>query len=160
MRKLVKRLNARVCDNVSNGKFITLFIARYNMLTGHLTYVNAGHLPPIVYNAKHDKMIELEQGCIGLGMLDEIPGIEVGSMLLGKGTRLIAFTDGLVEINEGQHVHSSTEKLKEILRTSAGIDEAITRVQALADEHLEKGLAFDDVSVLGMEVTKGGLLSW
>ncbi len=159
MKKLIRRLNDRVCQNTSSGKFITAFIARYNVLTGVMTYVNAGHLPPIVYSEKSGRVVELEQGCIGLGMLDTIPGIEVGKIIVHRGTRLVAFTDGLVEVDEGNLVQSSTEKIKTIMSTTPNIISAMNKISQMAEQNRQDGLTFDDVSVLGIQFLKNGLLS-
>ena len=48
--QLIEKLNERVFDTAKGEKFITLFIARYNVVTRTLEYVNAGHNPPIFYN--------------------------------------------------------------------------------------------------------------
>lgn len=159
MRQLVKELNQKVNQNSANDKFITLFIARYNMITGTLSYVNAGHLPPIVYDKSANEMTQLERGCIGLGMLDEIPGIDVGHIAIHRGTRIIAFTDGLVEIDEGHRVKSSMERIKNTLRTTSDITETMDEIKKIVEQDRAGGLTFDDVSVLGVEFVKRGLLS-
>lgn len=157
--KLVKELNQRICHNVaSNDKFITFFVGRYNMLTGVLSYVNAGHLAPIVYNAKSDSISELHDGCIALGMLDCIPTIEVGDVHMSKGTRLITFTDGLVELDEGSFVSRSLDKVKKIMYETDSITETMDKISAMADDNQRNGRVFDDVSVLGIEFVKNGLL--
>src|ERR1043165_8756129 len=45
---LVRELNTKVMANAKGEKFITLFIAKYNMVTRTLTYVNAAHNPPLL----------------------------------------------------------------------------------------------------------------
>jgi sigma-B regulation protein RsbU (phosphoserine phosphatase) len=158
LKKLTAELNRRVGQNTTFDKFITLFIGRYNTVTGRLSYINAGHLPPILWNAKKDEMVELERGCIGLGMLDDIPGLEVGRVKVSKGSKLIAFTDGLVEVDQGNRVQSSFEQLKKILRESTDIENTMEEIQKLVMQNKEEGLIFDDVSVLGIEFTKNSLL--
>ncbi len=160
MRRLIRQLNARICQNTSNGKFITAFIARYNVLTGVLTYVNAGHLPPIVYSERHEKTYELERGCIGLGMLDTIPGIEVGKIAIQRNSRLVAFTDGLVEVDEGNLVQTSMDTIKNILASTPNIISAMEQIGVMSDQNREKGLTFDDVSVLGVQFVRNGLMSF
>ncbi|MCT4644461.1 MAG: SpoIIE family protein phosphatase, partial [Carboxylicivirga sp.] len=73
LKKLLHQLNTRVNESANNEKFITLFIGRYNLITRRLSYVNAGHLPPLLYDARKHQLVHLENGCIGLGMLDVIP---------------------------------------------------------------------------------------
>ena len=43
----------------------------------------------------------LEKGCIGLGMLDEIPSIEVGQIELKPNSTFILYTDGVIELENG-----------------------------------------------------------
>jgi sigma-B regulation protein RsbU (phosphoserine phosphatase) len=38
-----------VIRNTQGEKFITLFLAKYNQKTRKLSYINAGHNPPILY---------------------------------------------------------------------------------------------------------------
>ncbi|MBP5364691.1 MAG: SpoIIE family protein phosphatase [Bacteroidales bacterium] len=159
LKKLVSELNKRVSQNTKNDKFITMFLARYNMVTGRLSYVNAGHLPPIVYNRERDQMIELERGCIGIGMLEEIPGLEVGHIRIHKGTRIIAFTDGLVEIDEGTRIRSSVERLKYFLRSTDNIADTMDKIKTMVHHYRDEGFIFDDVSVLGLEFVKKSLLT-
>lgn len=158
LKKLTAELNKRVSQNTTYDKFITLFIGRYNTITGKLSYINAGHLPPIVWNEKKKEMIELERGCIGLGMLDTIPGLEVGTVKISKGSKLIAFTDGLVEIDEGNRVQSSFDQLKKILRETSSIDETMEQIKDMVTQNKDEGLIFDDVSVLGIEFIKKSFL--
>ncbi len=156
LKELVMELNRRVCQNTKGEKFITLFIGRYDCLTGHMTYVNAGHLPPLLNRRGH--VCELLSGSIGLGMLDELPGIDEGEMRLHKGDLLVAYTDGLVEIEEAAGIGSNAEKLLEIMKKGAGIDLTMKEICELAEDTISKGKAFDDTSVMAIEITKDRIL--
>jgi phosphoserine phosphatase RsbU/P len=45
---LVTRLNVQVCRHAPGTRFITLLYAVFDPATGELTYVNAGHMPPLL----------------------------------------------------------------------------------------------------------------
>ncbi len=156
--KLVRELNERICHSTaSTDKFITAFIGRYNILSGRLEYINAGHLAPIV-NFHHDNsIVELQDGCIALGMLDYIPVIEVNNIRLRKGSRLVAFTDGLVELDDGSAVNRSVEDIKKILCKTEHIDQTMSAIADLIDDNIASNRVFDDVSVLGIEFVKKGI---
>lgn len=156
LKEIVIELNKRVCQNTKGEKFITLFIGRYNSLTGHLTYVNAGHLPPLLNRQGH--VTELVSGSIGLGMLDDLPGVDVGKVRMHKGDILVTYTDGLVEIEEQTGVGSNAEKLMAIMKKDMGMDETMDEICALAEDTIKKGKAFDDTSVLAVEFTKDRIL--
>lgn len=152
LRNLVQDLNRRVCQNTNGEKFITLFVGRYNCLTGHLHYVNAGHLPPMWRHG--DNVTYLEDGCIGLGMLDDLMGVEVGCAKMSKGDLIVTYTDGLIEVDEVTHVGSNEDKVIEILKKGESIDQTMAEIGKLADDTLNAGRAFDDTSVLTVEITK------
>ena len=48
LNEIVTDLNRLVNENAKGEKFVTLFIAKYNYITRFLTYINAGHNPPIL----------------------------------------------------------------------------------------------------------------
>jgi len=70
---LIGILNSRLYANARGEKFITLFLAKYNTRTRVLEYINAGHNPPIFYEVNSKELAYLSKGCVGLGMIDEIP---------------------------------------------------------------------------------------
>ncbi len=159
LEKLVRELNQMICRNVaSNDKFITCFIGRYNLITGRLSYVNAGHLAPIVHDIYTNEISELQEGCIALGMLDFIPTIEVGGKIISKGTRLVAFTDGLVELDQGEFVSRSIDDIKHLMYETYGIDELMDHISTMATENMVREKVFDDVSVLGIEFLRKGIM--
>ena len=45
---LITRLNVQVCRHAPGTRFITLFYAVFDPRTGSLTYVSAGHMPPLL----------------------------------------------------------------------------------------------------------------
>ncbi len=93
---LLEELNKKVMRNAKGEKFITFFIAHYNAYNRKMQYVNAGHNHPFILNGR--KVMMLDKGCIGLGMLDEIPTIEVGNIQLEPNSTFVLYTDGLIEL--------------------------------------------------------------
>ena len=93
---LLEELNKKVMRSAKGEKFITFFIAHYNAYNRKMQYVNAGHNHPFILNGR--KVMMLDKGCIGLGMLDEIPTIEVGNIQLEPNSTFILYTDGLIEL--------------------------------------------------------------
>lgn len=151
LRKLVHQLNRRVNESANSEKFITMFIGKYNVLTRRLTYVNAGHLPPLLFEPKKGHMISLDKGCIGLGMLDVIPVIEVGKVFISKHSKLLAFTDGLVELERGNKITSGMMSVEKIISNQKNMDQNIDEIKSFISKHVNMQSIFDDISVIGME---------
>lgn len=157
---LIHELNKRVSRNASiSDKFITFFVGRYSLLSGRLEYVNAGHLAPILFDTRTNSLRELQEGCIGLGMLDFIPTIEVGSIKIRKGSRLVAFTDGLVEVEKSDNtVSRSLDDVQDAIRSTTDIDDTMAELAKLAEIHQQRKMVFDDVSILGIQFLKNAIV--
>jgi len=113
---LVKELNTKVMQNAKGEKFITLFIARYNIVTRILTYINAGHNPPLL--ATENSVTLLRVGCTGLGMFDELNKVKEGVISIDPGSVILCYTDGVVEIENENEEEFGISSLKNTLRTN------------------------------------------
>ncbi len=116
---LLVELNQKVINSANREKYITLFIAKYNMRTRRLNYINAGHVPPMVLSK--GKIRELTNGSTVLGMFDEIPSIEEGNLSVDPGSFLLCFTDGVVEVENNEQVPIGVERLREIVIRNGGL---------------------------------------
>jgi len=113
MASLMEELNKKVMDTAKGEKFITFFIAHYDANSRHMSYVNAGHNHPFLTNGKHVQ--DLDQGTIGLGMLDELPFINVGETDLKPNTTLVLYTDGVVELENQAEEFFGAERLVKLV---------------------------------------------
>ena len=145
------RLNKSVMNSAEGEKFITLFIARYNYQTRKLTYVNAGHNPPFLYEFGSKKLSQLDSGCVGMGMLDELPFINEASLTLDKPSKLFCYTDGLVEVIQDSGVEFGTEDLEKELCNPDSLEDNIATI--IENQKIMEGSAaiFDDISIIGAE---------
>jgi phosphoserine phosphatase RsbU/P len=124
------RINATVCQNVTAGKYITFFMAQLNPETGRLTYVNAGHNPPLLLHAD-GRAETLTEGGMVLGLFESVPYGE-GTAQLGRGDVLVVYSDGVTETFDASGDEFGEQRLSEIVvqerrGTAAAIQDAILR---------------------------------
>jgi sigma-B regulation protein RsbU (phosphoserine phosphatase) len=134
-------------------KFITLFIGKYIVSRKELQYINAGHNPPLLYEENKKQLSMLTKGCVGMGMLDKIPTIEMGVVTMQEPTKMFCYTDGLVELLDESGIEFGTEKIEGHITNIHPIHENINDI---IESHniLEGNTAiFDDISILGIEFT-------
>jgi sigma-B regulation protein RsbU (phosphoserine phosphatase) len=117
---LVRELNTKVMASAKGEKFITLFIAKYNLVTHTLTYVNAAHNPPLLSTG--NSISALKIGCTGLGMFDEITKIKEGIVNITPGTTIVCYTDGLVELENDNSEDFGMDSLRDIIKNNPGLD--------------------------------------
>ena len=92
---LVTRLNRIITSNCPSNRFITFFIGVLDPKTGNLTYVNAGHNPPLVAHA--DGSVEKLEGTgLILGILP-VATYAQKTCNLAPGDAVLLFSDGVTE---------------------------------------------------------------
>ncbi|HEY4785990.1 MAG TPA: SpoIIE family protein phosphatase [Bacteroidales bacterium] len=149
---LVERLNERVMSSANCEKFITMFVGRYNFKSHELEYINAGHNPPLLYEVETDSLTMLKSGCVGLGMLDFIPYTVKGHCYISGNTKILCYTDGLVELVEEDKVNLATKLLEEQLSNEDSIKDNIEQIKQ--ELRIEEGNTsiFDDITMLGIQL--------
>jgi len=148
---LIEKLNERVLHSANGEKFITLFVGRFNHKTRELQYINAGHNHPMMYQKNKKELSFLSKGCVGIGMIDEIPIIRKGSVTIEEPAKIICYTDGLVELIDGKQVSFGTKEIEDCIMNAHNIDDNIEAI--IKKQGIFEGSAaiFDDISILGIE---------
>lgn len=148
LKELVNTLNQKVLENSNGDRFITFFIGVYNVNTRTLKYINCGHNPPILNFG--NKSIELEKGCPGLGMLDEIPLINIGEIEITPNSKLLCYTDGLTEVENEQDEEYGTARVIDIVENwEDGTMDALNKNLLLNLNLFKKNKPFiDDIALL------------
>jgi len=108
--ELVGKMNEYACTNSQEGRrFTTAFIAEYDPQARTLTYVNAGHNPPIVRRV-NGGMERLESGGIPIGIL-ETPAYTSATVTLQPGDYVVMFSDGVVEAENARNEEYGEDRL-------------------------------------------------
>lgn len=119
LTELVRELNNKVMLSAKGEKFITFFIGKYNIQTRTLTYINAGHNPPILVNGKTVSLLRI--GCTGLGMFDELFSVKEGLVPVKPDSLLFCYTDGVVETENEQEEYYGVQRLSSLLKKNQHI---------------------------------------
>lgn len=144
---LIRELNKKVMANAKGEKFITFFIAKYNMKSRTLHYVNAGHNPPILVNGTNT--MQLRMGCTGLGMLDDIISIKEGLVHVNPRDLVICYTDGVVELEDENGEEFGIKMLNDLLLnfSSIGMSDLNKRILHELTAHKGKMPYVDDIAL-------------
>jgi sigma-B regulation protein RsbU (phosphoserine phosphatase) len=88
-------LNRHLFQSTQPEKYATLFLGFYDDIHHHLTYSNAGHLPPIIL-ARDGSVRRLDRGGTVVGLFPD-RDYEEETVELYSGDIFIAFSDGITE---------------------------------------------------------------
>jgi sigma-B regulation protein RsbU (phosphoserine phosphatase) len=97
LETLIHQLNFTLFDITKGERFITFFIGEYDLATGTLRYVNAGHNPPFLCRESTGVAEALEAGTTILGAFEALPFLEIGYRDDLQQYTIHLFTDGLTE---------------------------------------------------------------
>ena len=158
----VHGLNAALFRVTRGDKFVTLIVGEYDPQQRVLTYVNAGHNPPLFAGGCSGPVEELRAGCTFLGAFERLPRVDVGRRRVdGEGGMLLCYTDGVTELadpegemyGEERLARFATERLGRGETASAQAAEAFNQelLDALSDFRAGANPT-DDLSVLTLAI--------
>jgi phosphoserine phosphatase RsbU/P len=142
------RINRTVCQNVTEGKYVTFFLGRLDPASGRLAYVNAGHNPPLLVSAG-GAVETLNEGGMVLGLFDSIPYAE-GAAELRTGDTLLVFSDGITEALNGAGEEFGEARLLALCaeRRDLGADDLQAAILKELDGHAQGTRASDDRTLI------------
>lgn len=120
---------AEVLGDMGDEVFLTAFVAVIDTTSGLVRYANAGHPPAYVITDGDAVALDPTGPLVGL----LAPGWTTREALLPLGGNLCAYTDGVIEARNTEHVFFGPERLVALLEDNR-CDEAATIVQHCLDE--------------------------
>jgi sigma-B regulation protein RsbU (phosphoserine phosphatase) len=156
LKDIIIELNKRVITNAKSEKFLSIFLAKLNTKSQQLTYINAGHNAPILLY--ENKFMELDKGCILLGIEETLPMVNVEIFNYASEFTLLCYTDGLTDTVDGEGESIPVEKLKEIiLNNNKSNPEFINQAILFYAEEFKGENDFpDDIALLTLKVSDLG----
>jgi sigma-B regulation protein RsbU (phosphoserine phosphatase) len=128
--ELCKRVNRILCTNCEPGRYVTFFAAVLDTKRSMLSYVNAGHNPPLVAR-RNGSVLKLSDGGPVLGEFEDWSAAQ-GEIALDPGDRLVLYTDGITEAANADGDEFGTERLSELLLRERGCSASELHARLLA----------------------------
>ena len=143
---VVGQLNRLVWTEAAESQMVTLLYVVVDPTEGVARWVNAGHPPPLLVG-DNGRPEFLEGGAsVPLGVMP-FPSYEEMSAAMEPGSRLVLYTDGLVEV-PGAHIDEGMSRLAEQVRGAPEHPEALC--DYLLGRLIPEGGAPDDVALLAL----------
>jgi sigma-B regulation protein RsbU (phosphoserine phosphatase) len=147
LTQLMANVNTLVYEGSTSNRYATFFYARFDVESRELTYVNAGHNPPLIVRGGSD-IVRLDVGGPVVGLLPGFP-YQQATIVLQPSDLLIAFTDGISEAMNEQDQEWGEDRLIECVQTvSATAEETMRRIIAAADAFVGAAKQHDDMTII------------
>jgi serine phosphatase RsbU (regulator of sigma subunit) len=145
---LAERLNRQVCRHSPASRFITLFFAACDPVTGRLMYVNAGHMPALI-RRRNGTFEHLTGGGVALGMFEhsKYQAHEAG---MEPGDTLVLYSDGVTEAEDHHGQPFEESGLEGVIELNVHAEPAALAQAILkaVEHHSRETSLADDLTVL------------
>ncbi len=108
--ELIIKLNAHLCSNIPSNRLITLFYGELDTASGRLSYLNCGHNPPFLLPLG-EPAVRVAATAMALGITTETE-FKGASLELRAGERLVLYTDGVTEAENGREQEFGEARLQ------------------------------------------------
>ena len=151
LKEAVSSANRSLCQHNEAGMFVTVWAATLDFHTGRLTYVNAGHNPPLLRHEGTWQWLKRRNGLF-LGTF-ETAKYTSATIDLVPGDELLLYTDGVNEAFSVNEEEYGNEHLEEFLSCHTTQHPRILVEMLKSDvRHWAKGAEqSDDITILSLE---------
>ena len=150
---VVEQLNFTLFENTNGERFITFFIGHYDYRLEKLTYVNAGHNPPVLCRKGSDQVEVLEAGTTILGAFEHLPFLDQGERTQLRDFSLHLYTDGLTETINPQEEEFGEDRFLQFIEGNMGVSPGVFHEKFFLElEVFSEGMPKrDDITLLSIK---------
>ena len=150
---VVATMNRLLHRSTGAAGYVTFFLAEFDEETRRLTYVNAGHNPPMLFRRRAAPVTLLTAGGPIIGTFLDGP-YEQGTIQAESGDVLVAYTDGVTEALSPEGVEFGEERLRSVVVQSTRLSarELVEKVIAGVLEWQGEAPQHDDITLVVAKV--------
>lgn len=153
--KVFTTVNNLLCDGNDAGLFVTSWLGVIDLSSGKLTYVNAGHNPPLLKRGDGDfEYLRARPAFVLAGM--EGMKYRQNEIELNPDDRLFLYTDGVTEATNGDKQLYGEERLAEYMNNHASdnAEDMLHGLKSDIDRFVGDAEQFDDITMLMFDFKK------
>jgi hypothetical protein len=146
-RDLCERVRRVVVSSLSGGRFVTFFYATLDTASMTLRWCNAGHNAPVLARAD-GTIVRLAEGGPAISRLFQQP-YEERETTIASGDRLVLFTDGVSEADDGSGELFGEERIEELVADARELGaEELQQTLVEAATSFARGELEDDLTLV------------
>jgi sigma-B regulation protein RsbU (phosphoserine phosphatase) len=147
--EVLARANDLIMADARSDLFVTLFYAILDPEQGVLTYANAGHNPPLLFDGRSSKVMPLAAQGMAMGIMTGIE-LEQREVRLEPGDLVLFYTDGVTDALNDAMEEFGLERLRDVVeahRTESAAD-VVRAINRAVAEFVGDTPQFDDLTLV------------
>jgi len=134
------------------GMFATIFFGIFDTGTGVLTYINGGHLPPMLINLHGIKEI-LNLTGTALGAAPDVD-YAIREVVIEQGDTFFAYTDGITDTTNPAGEYFSEKELIPLFGGDQALSAVLAQIQKQVENFSSGAARIDDITMLAVKHKK------
>jgi sigma-B regulation protein RsbU (phosphoserine phosphatase) len=151
LTEVMRNLNKLVYQSSDSNRYATFFYGELDLASRTMTYVNAGHNPPMLFRSStgDGEVVRLDAGGPVIGLIEECL-YQQASVTLAAGDVLVAYTDGVSEAMNGTDEEWGEDRLMAAVwpHCAEPARALIDRLMSAADTFVAGAPQHDDMTLL------------
>ena len=146
--------NNQLCEGNDAGLFVTCWAGVYDTESGLLTFVNAGHNPPVILRKDEKPQFITQRSGFVLAGLEDFR-YKQEQLQLAVGDEMFFYTDGVTEATDTANQLYGNERLLACLArcSNTGVYEQLETLKRDIDAFVGGADQFDDITIMGMRIS-------
>ena len=145
--EVIRNANATITADSKAGMFVTLFYGILDAQNRSLTYVNAGHNPPLICHGADGTFTDLPATGMALGAVPDA-AYTSGRVVFGPDDVMVLYTDGITEAENSRQEMYGEDRLRGAIARTRTLPSA-----AIATAILESVQGFTGVTPQSDDIT-------
>jgi len=147
LAKIIGEVNAEICQESTNGMFLTLVIAKVSEKNNSVDYVNAGHNPPVHFAAESKEISYLMPSGMLVG-IDGDASYQTDSISLKFNDLIVFYTDGVIDALSKEGIEFGQGRFESLIEKhfSKTAPDIATEIWKSLEEFMGNTAHFDDIT--------------
>ena len=148
--EIANQINTILSKDNEQAMFVTMFIGKIDLRTGHLDYCNCGHNAPVI----DGQFLDMKYRNQPIGLIEDVPfyGESIDNI---NGKQILLYTDGLNEAENADQEILGNERLIELMQDAQDMAarQVVDMLIAAVEEHRAGAEQNDDLTLLCLRVS-------
>ena len=151
VNEILTNANEELCEGNDADMFVTAWMGIMNVKTGHVSFVNAGHNPPLICRAGGTFEYLKTKADLAVAFLDGTIYTKQ-EITLQPGDKIYLYTDGVTEATDANTQLYSEERLRDTLNRNPdeSVKQRCNTILADVEKFVGEAEQFDDITMMSL----------
>jgi serine phosphatase RsbU (regulator of sigma subunit) len=147
--RAITMANRLICADSTSDMPVTLFLCQFAPERQEIIYVNAGHNPPLHFQAKQNEFFEMKRTGMALGVESQVKYSQ-SIQNVSPGDFIVFYTDGVIDATTRENEEFGQERFLRVLydHSSDPAEKIILAIKESIGDFTGSNTPYDDITIV------------